>query len=162
MKTFSLKAGDIEKSWHLVDLDGVVLGRAASLIAKILKGKHKASYTPHLDAGDCVVVINAEKVHLTGQKKEQKTYYWHTGYPGGIKSRTAKQLLEGRSPGDVFSKAVERMLGQNTPLRRKRMRSLFVYAGSEHLHHAQQPEVLDIGSFDSKNVKRTQRIGGSQ
>ncbi|OJU72717.1 MAG: 50S ribosomal protein L13 [Alphaproteobacteria bacterium 40-19] len=151
MKTFSLKAGNIEKRWYVVDVEGVVLGRVASLVAKILKGKHKPSFTPHLDAGDRVVVVNAAKVRLTGDKREDKIYYWHTGHPGGIKSRTARQILDGRFPERVFEKAVERMLGRNTPMRRQRMKSLFIYGGAEHVHQAQSPEVLDVRSWNVKN-----------
>lgn len=155
MKTFHLKAGDIEKSWHVIDLEGVVVGRAASLVAKILRGKHKPTYTPHMDCGDYVIVTNADKVHFTGNKLQDKPYYWHTGYPGGIKSKTAGNILEGRFPERVFEKAVERMLGSSGPLKRQRMRHLFVYAGSEHPHAAQNPQVLNIAALNVKNSQRT-------
>jgi large subunit ribosomal protein L13 len=134
MKTYSAKAAEIEKKWVLVDADGVVLGRLASQIAKILRGKHKPSYTPHLDCGDNVIVVNAEKVHLTGNKVADKTYYWHTGYPGGIKQRTAGQILAGKHP-------------------ERQMKNLRVYVGAEHPHEGQQPEVLDIAAMNPKNKR---------
>ena len=154
MKTFSATPSDIEKKWVLIDAEGVVLGRLASQIAKILRGKHKPSFTPHMDCGDNVIVINAEKVKLTGKKTSDKMYYWHTGYPGGIKERTAGQLLEGKYPERVVTKAVERMITRNN-LGRQQMKNLRVYAGAEHPHEAQQPEVLDIAAMNPKN-KRSQ------
>jgi large subunit ribosomal protein L13 len=154
MKTFSATPSDIEKKWVLIDAEGVVLGRLASQIAKILRGKHKPSFTPHMDCGDNVIVINAEKVKLTGKKTSDKMYYWHTGYPGGIKERTAGQLLEGNYPERVVTKAVERMITRNN-LGRQQMKNLRVYAGAEHPHEAQQPEVLDIAGMNPKN-KRSQ------
>jgi large subunit ribosomal protein L13 len=152
MKTFSMKPADVQKKWLLVDADGIVLGRMAAEIAKILRGKHRPEFTPHVDCGDNVIVINAEKVHLTGNKREDKTYYWHTGYPGGIKSRTAAQILDGKQPERVVIKAVQRMLPKNT-LARKQMTNLRVYAGSEHPHEAQNPEVLDIAAMNPKNKR---------
>ncbi len=152
MRTYSAKPADIEKKWLLVDAEGLVLGRLASRIALILRGKHKPSFTPHMDCGDNVIVINAEKVKLTGNKRANKTYYWHTGYPGGIKQRSAEQLLEGRFPERVVHKAVERMLPRG-PLGRQQLRNLRVYAGSEHGQQAQKPEVLDIGSLNAKNAR---------
>ena len=152
MRTYSAKPADIEKKWLLVDAEGLVLGRLASRIALILRGKHKPSFTPHMDCGDNVIVINAEKVKLTGNKRANKTYYWHTGYPGGIKQRSAEQLLEGRFPERVVHKAVERMLPRG-PLGRQQLRNLRVYAGSEHEQQAQKPEVLDIGSLNAKNAR---------
>jgi large subunit ribosomal protein L13 len=152
MKTYSAKAAEIEKKWVLVDADGVVLGRLASQIAKILRGKHKPSYTPHLDCGDNVIVVNAEKVHLTGNKVADKTYYWHTGYPGGIKQRTAGQILAGKHPERVVHKAVERMVPRG-PLGRQQMKNLRVYVGAEHPHEGQQPEVLDIAAMNPKNKR---------
>lgn len=152
MKTFSMKPADVQKKWLLVDAEGVVLGRMAAEIAKILRGKHRPEFTPHVDCGDNVIVINAEKVHLTGNKRKDKTYYWHTGYPGGIKSRTAEQILDGKQPENVVIKAVQRMLPKNT-LGKKQMTNLRVYAGAEHPHEAQNPEVLDIAAMNPKNKR---------
>jgi large subunit ribosomal protein L13 len=152
MKTFSAKPADIEKKWILIDAQGVVLGRLASIVAMRLRGKHKASFTPHMDMGDNVIVINAEKVQMTGNKRADKKYYWHTGFPGGIKHRTAGQILEGRFPERVIQKAVERML-PGGPLSRTQMGNLRVYAGGEHPHAAQNPEPLDVGSLNPKNTR---------
>jgi len=152
MKTYSAKPADIEKKWFLIDAEGLVLGRLASQVAKILRGKHKPSYTPHMDCGDHVVIVNAEKVHLTGNKRAAKTYYWHTGHPGGIKERTADKILDGKHPERVILKAVERMVPRG-PLGRQQMRSLRVYAGPEHQHEAQQPEPLDIAAMNPKNKR---------
>ena len=152
MKTFSMKPADVEKNWLLVDAQDMVLGRMAAEIAKILRGKHRPEFTPHVDCGDNVIVINAEKVHLTGNKRDDKTYYWHTGYPGGIKSRTAGQILDGKQPEKVVIKAVQRMLPKNI-LGRRQLTNLRVYAGSEHPHEAQNPEVLDIAAMNPKNKR---------
>ncbi len=152
MKTYSAKPADIDKKWILIDAEGIVLGRLASIIAMRLRGKHKASFTPHMDMGDNVIVINAEKVQMTGKKRTDKNYYWHTGHPGGIKSRTAGQLLEGAHPERVVTKAVERML-PGGPLSRQQMSNLRVYAGTAHNHEAQQPEVLDVASMNAKNTR---------
>jgi large subunit ribosomal protein L13 len=152
MKTYSIREGDIEKKWVLIDAEGVVLGRLASHVAKILRGKHKATFTPHMDMGDNVIVINAEKVQLTGNKRADKRYYWHTGYPGGIKHRTAGQILESRFPERVVQKAVERML-PGGPLSRKQMGNLRVYGGAEHPHAAQNPAVLDLAAMNPKNTR---------
>ena len=152
MKTFSMKPADVEKNWLLVDAQDMVLGRMAAEIAKILRGKHRPEFTPHVDCGDNVIVINAEKVHLTGNKRDDKTYYWHTGYPGGIKSRTAGQILDGKQPENVVIKAVQRMLPKNI-LGRRQLTNLRVYAGSEHPHEAQNPEVLDIAAMNPKNKR---------
>lgn len=152
MKTFSATPTDIEKKWILIDASGLVLGRLATLIAMRLKGKHKPSYTPHMDCGDHVIVINAEKVVLTGKKLQQKVYYHHTGYPGGIKERTAGFILGGRFPERVIEKAVERMLSEG-PLAKKQFSNLRVYKGAEHPHEAQKPEVLDVGALNSKNKR---------
>ncbi|MEM9271032.1 MAG: 50S ribosomal protein L13 [Pseudomonadota bacterium] len=152
MKTFSAKAGEIEKKWVVIDAEGVVLGRLASIIAMRLRGKHKASFTPHMDMGDNVIVINAEKVQMTGNKRADKKYYWHTGHPGGIKHRTAGQILEGAHPERVITKAVQRML-PGGPLSRKQLSNLRVYAGTEHAHEAQQPEVIDVASMNPKNTR---------
>lgn len=152
MKTFSLKPADVEKKWIIVDADGVVLGRMAAVIANILRGKHKPTFTPHVDGGDFVIVINAEKVALTGKKRTDKIYYRHTGYPGGIKSRTAGQILDGNKPQDVVLKAVQRMLPRNK-LARKQIGNLKVYAGTEHPHAAQNPEPLDVAAMNAKNKR---------
>ncbi|MEM7668485.1 MAG: 50S ribosomal protein L13 [Pseudomonadota bacterium] len=152
MKTYSAKPADIDKKWIIIDAEGVVLGRLASIIAMRLRGKHKATSTPHMDMGDNVIVVNAEKVQMTGRKRTDKTYYWHTGHPGGIKSRTAEQILEGRFPERVLTKAVERMM-PGGPLTRRQLTNLRVYAGTEHPHEAQQPETLDVKSMNSKNSR---------
>ena len=152
MKTYSAKPADIEKSWVLIDAEGLVVGRLATIIANRLRGKHKPSFTPHMDCGDNVIVVNADKVVFTGNKRRDKTYYWHTGYPGGIKQRTADQLLEGRFPERVLSKAVERMM-PGGPLSRKQMSNLRIYAGAEHPQEAQQPAVLDVASLNKKNTR---------
>jgi len=152
MRTYSAKPSDIEKKWVQIDADGLVLGRLASIVANILRGKHKPTFTPHMDCGDNVIIVNAEKVKLTGNKRNQKTYYWHTGYPGGIKSRTAAKLLDGEHPERVVTKAVERMITRG-PLGRKQMSNLRVYAGTEHPHEAQQPEVLDVAAMNPKNAR---------
>lgn len=152
MKTFSQKPADVEKKWVLIDASGLVLGRAASVVANRLRGKHKPTFTPHVDDGDNVVVINADKVVLTGKKYAEKKYYWHTGHPGGIKERTARDILEGRFPERVFEKAVERMIPRG-PLGRRQMKNLRVYAGAEHPHEAQKPETLDVAAMSKKNVR---------
>jgi len=151
MSTYSAKPADVEKKWVVIDADGLVVGRLAVLIATRLKGKHKPTYTPHVDCGDNVVVINAEKVVLTGNKRNAKVYYHHTGFPGGIKERTAKFILEGRFPERVVEKAVERMLARG-PLGRKLLGNLRVYKGASHPHEAQQPETLDVAALNRKNV----------
>jgi large subunit ribosomal protein L13 len=151
MKTYSAKASEIEKKWVLIDAEGLVVGRLASLIAMRLRGKHKATYTPHMDCGDNVIVVNAEKVLLTGNNKlRDKTYYRHTGYIGGIKERTAGEIMRGRFPGRVLEKAVERMLPRG-PLGKKQLSNLRVYPGTEHPHEAQQPEKIDIAALNAKN-----------
>ncbi len=152
MATFSQKPADVVKKWVLIDAEDIVLGRLASLVANRLRGKHKATFTPHVDDGDNVIIINADKVALTGKKYTDKTYYWHTGHPGGIKERTARQLLEGRFPERVIEKAIERMIPRG-PLGRRQMKNLRVYAGTEHPHTAQQPETLDVGALNAKNKR---------
>jgi large subunit ribosomal protein L13 len=152
MKTFSQKPADVVKKWVLIDAEGLVVGRLATIVANRLRGKHKPSFTPHVDDGDNVIVINAEKVAFTGKKFTDKVYYWHTGHPGGVKERTARQLLEGRFPERVLEKAVERMIPRG-PLGRRQMKNLKVYAGPEHPHIAQQPVTLDVGALNSKNKK---------
>ena len=151
MKTTSLKPADVDKKWIVIDAEGLVVGRLASIVAMRLRGKHKPAYTPHVDCGDNVIVINAEKVKFTGRKYEQQVYHHHTGYPGGIKTRTAKYILEGRFPERVVEKAVERMLPRG-PLFRQILGNLRVYKGAEHPHEAQQPQALDVGALNRKNV----------
>lgn len=153
MKTYSAKPSDIEKKWVLIDAKGLVVGRLAAIIATRLRGKHKPTFTPHMDCGDNVIVVNAKHVRFTGNKRTGKVYYWHTGYPGGIKERRADQILDGRFPERVLMKAVQRML-PGGPLSRQQMRNLRVYAGSEHPHEAQQPETIDIGALNKKNLGR--------
>ena len=151
MKTFTATPADIDKKWIVIDAEGVVLGRLASIVAMRLRGKHKPSFTPHMDMGDNVIVINAEKVQLTGNKR-MKPNYWHTGYPGGIKSRTTGQILEGKYPERVVMQAVKRMLPGNR-LSRKQMTNLRVYAGAAHPHEAQDLEVLNVKSMNKKNTR---------
>jgi large subunit ribosomal protein L13 len=152
MTTVSTKTADIQKKWVLIDASGLVVGRLASIIALRLRGKHKASYTPHMDDGDSIVVINAAKVVLTGRKREKKVYHHHTGFIGGIKERTARSILEGRFPERVLEKAVQRMLPRG-PLGRVQLGNLRVYPGADHPHAAQQPEKLDIAAMNRKNMR---------
>lgn len=153
MKTYSAKPSEVEKKWLLVDAEGVTLGRLASLIALRLRGKHKPMFTPNIDCGDYVVVINAEKVRITGKKEQFDVFYWHTGYPGGIKSRTKGELLHGKFPGRVIENAVRRMMPKDSPLARQQMTSLRIFAGPQHTHEAQKPEVVDIGAMNPKNKR---------
>ncbi len=153
MATYSAKPADIEQKWYVVDATDLVLGRLASEVAKILRGKHKTYFTPSIDCGDYVIITNADKIHLTGNKTADKIYYRHTGHPGGIKERTAGEIIDGKFPERVVKKAVERMISRN-PMGRAQMRKLFVYASDEHPHGAQQPEILDIASRNTKNKKR--------
>ena len=150
--TYSAKAADVEKKWTLIDAKGLVVGRLASLVAMRLRGKHKPTFTPHMDDGDHVIIVNADQIVLTGRKREQKIYYHHTGYPGGIKERSAKFILEGRFPERILEKAIERMLPRG-PLGRKQLSNLRVYKGGEHPHEAQQPVALDIAAMNSKNAR---------
>jgi large subunit ribosomal protein L13 len=152
MSTFSIKPSEIDKKWVLIDATNLVVGRLASVIAMRLRGKHLPTFTPHMDMGDNVVVINAEKVKLTGRKLDQRLFHWHTGFPGGIKDRSQRQLLEGRHPERVLENAVRRMLPRG-PLGRAQLRNLRVYGGAEHPHVAQQPATLDVGIMNSKNVR---------
>ena len=152
MKTYAAKPAEVEKEWIVVDAENVVLGRLAAEIAKRLRGKHKPEFTPHVDCGDNVIVINADKVRMTGKKKDQDIYYWHTGWPGGIRGQSKGEMLNGRYPERVVYKAVERMIPRG-PLGRQIMRNLRVYAGSEHPHEAQQPAVVDIGAQNPKNQR---------
>lgn len=152
MKTYSAKASEVEKKWVLIDADGLVLGRLATIIASRLRGKHKTTFTPHVDCGDNVIVINAEKVRLTGKKAQDKVFYWHTGFPGGIKGQTLGARLEGRFPERVIEKAVERMITRG-PLGRQQMGNLKVYAGAQHPHEAQTPQMLDVAAMNRKNKR---------
>ncbi len=150
--TLSLKPAEVKKDWVLIDAEGVVLGRLASIIAMRLRGKHKPQFTPHVDCGDHVVVINAEKVHVTGNKAEQAVLYYHTGYAGGIKGRSIRQRLESAHPERVLEKAVERMITRG-PLQRAQMKHLYVYPGPDHKHAAQQPVMLDVAALNPKNKR---------
>jgi len=152
MKTFTARPSDIDKKWVIIDAEGLVVGRLAALIVTRLRGKHKPSYTPHMDCGDNVIVINAEKVVFTGNKWDNKKYYWHTGYPGGIKERTAKAILDGKNPERIISKAVERMLPRG-PLARQQFSNLRVYIGPEHPHDGQTPIKLDVAALNRKNTR---------
>ncbi|MBC6407121.1 MAG: 50S ribosomal protein L13 [Rhodobacteraceae bacterium] len=152
MKSFSATPADIEKTWILIDAQGVVLGRLASIIATRLRGKHKPTFTPHMDTGDNVIVINADKIQLSGRKRTQKRYYWHTGYPGGIKFRTAAQVLAGAHPERIVIAAVRRMLRRNH-MSRQLMTNLRVYAGDTHPHAAQKPEIFDVKPLNAKNTR---------
>jgi len=150
--TVSLKPREVNKGWTLIDAEGLVLGRLAAIIAQRLRGKHKPQFTPHVDCGDNIVVVNAEKVRVTGNKAEQSVFYWHTGYPGGIKGRTIRQRLESAHPERVIEKAVERMITRG-PLQRQQMRHLHVYKGAEHPHAGQQPVTLDVAALNRKNTR---------
>ena len=152
MRTYSAKPSEVEKQWLVIDAEGIVLGRLASVIANRLRGKHKPTFTPHMDDGDNVIVVNAQKVKLTGRKRSDKVYYRHTGYPGGIKSRTAGWILDGRHPERVVLKAIERMIPRG-PLGRRQMSNLRVYSGPEHPHEAQNPDVLDVAAMNPKNTR---------
>ncbi|MGN6683632.1 MAG: 50S ribosomal protein L13 [Devosia sp.] len=152
MSTYTAKPGDITKKWVLIDATDLVVGRLASIVAMRLRGKHLPTFTPTMDMGDTVIVINAEKVKLTGKKLDQRKFFWHTGYPGGIKDRTQRQLLTGRFPERVLENAVRRML-PGGPLGRQQLRNLRVYAGDQHPHEAQSPEKVDVAAMNSKNVR---------
>ena len=148
--TRSVKPAEVEKKWHIIDADGLVPGRLAAIVANLLRGKHKPSYTPHVDCGDHVIIVNAGKVKFTGNKMTGKTYYRHTGYPGGIKETTPAKVLEGKFPERVLEKAIQRMIPRG-PLGRDQMRALHLYAGTEHPHDGQKPEVMDVASMNRKN-----------
>ena len=152
MSTFSVKPSEIDKKWVLIDAKDLVVGRVASIIAMRLRGKHLPTFTPHMDMGDNVVVINADKVKLTGKKLDQRRFFWHTGHPGGVKETTPRKILEGKFPERVVELAVERMLKRG-PLQRKLMRNLKIYKGSEHPHAAQSPEKLDVAKLNRKNAR---------
>ncbi|MFQ5562911.1 MAG: 50S ribosomal protein L13 [Parvularculaceae bacterium] len=153
MKTYSAKPAEVEKKWVLIDGEGLVVGRLASVIATRLRGKHRPDYTPHVDCGDHVVVVNADKVVFTGAKLKNKKFYWHTGYPGGVKERSMGKILTGKFPERVLTKAVERMMPKESPLARRQMTNLRVYAGGEHPHEAQKPETLDVAAMNRKNKR---------
>jgi len=153
MKTYSARPTEVEKKWLLIDAEGMVVGRLATFIATRLRGKHKPMYTPHIDCGDNVIVINGDKVVLTGNKRDNKKYYWHTGHPGGIKNRTARDILEGRFPTRVLQAAVRRMMPGGS-LSNAQLSNLRIYAGTEHPHEAQQPETVDVGALNAKNKLR--------
>jgi large subunit ribosomal protein L13 len=153
MKTYSARPSEVDKKWVMIDAEGLVVGRLASIIAARLRGKHKPIFTPHIDTGDNIIVVNADKVVFTGNKRSNKTYYWHTGYPGGIKQRKAHQILDGRFPERVLEAAVRRMMPDG-PLGRQQLKNLRIYNGPEHPHEAQAPEVLDVASRNVKNTLR--------
>ncbi len=153
MNTYSAKPSEVTKKWLIIDAEGVVLGRLASNIAKILRGKHKTIFTPHIDTGDHVVVINAEKVKLTGKKRTNKLYHRHTGHPGGIKTATPEFILGSQFPQRVIEKAVERMMPKESPLARDQLGKLRVYGGKDHPHEAQKPEIYDFASKNPKNKR---------
>jgi large subunit ribosomal protein L13 len=154
MRTFSLKSAQIKKDWVVIDAKDLILGRLSAVIAGRLRGKHKPEFTPHMDCGDCVVVINAEKVNVTGNKMTDHVFYWHTGYPGGIKQRTLRERLESKFPEKVIQKTVERMLPKG-PLGRKMLGNLKVCCGENHPYGGQQPKVLDVAAMNPKNLKRS-------
>jgi large subunit ribosomal protein L13 len=151
-KSYTIKPKEIVKKWVLIDAENLVVGRVASIIAKIIRGKHKPTFTPNLNCGDNVVVINADKIKFTGKKYSNKKYYWHTGYPGGIKERTARQIIESKFPERILEKAVFNMISRG-PLQRDVLKNLYIYKGSEHPHHGQQPEKLDVAIINRKNQK---------
>src|SRR6478609_885161 len=152
MSTFVQKPAEVEKKWVIIDAEGLVVGRLATIVATRLRGKHKATYTPHVDDGDNVIITNASKAVFTGRKRDQKVYYRHTGFIGGIKERTAKSIFEGKFPERIVEKAVERRLPRG-PLGRVQLGNLRVYPGAEHPHEAQKPEKLDVAAMNRKNVR---------
>ena len=150
--TISIKPADVKKDWVLIDAEGLILGRLAAIVASRLRGKHKATFTPHVDCGDNIIIINADKVKVTGKKAEDSVFYYHTGFAGGIKGRSIKERLAGKNPESVVEKAVERMITRG-PLQRQQMKNLYVYVGPEHPHAAQQPKTLDVGALNTKNKR---------
>ena len=156
--TISIKPADVKKDWVLIDAEGLILGRLAAIVASRLRGKHKPTFTPHVDCGDNIVIVNAEKVKLTGKKMEDSMFYYHTGYAGGIKGRSITDRLAGKNPQSVVEKAIERMITRG-PLQRQQMKNLHVYAGPEHPHAAQQPKSLDVGAMNRKNVSSAKSEG---
>jgi large subunit ribosomal protein L13 len=150
--TLSLKPAEVTKGWTLIDADGLVLGRLAAIVANRLRGKHKPQFTPHVDCGDNIVIVNAARVRVTGKKGDQSVFYYHTGYPGGIKGRSVRAILEGKHPERVIEKAVERMITRG-PLQRAQMKHLYIYPGAEHPHDGQQPQPLDVAALNRKNKR---------
>jgi len=151
-KTYVAKPSEIEKKWWIIDAQDLIVGRLASIVANILRGKHKTTFTPNIDCGDHVVIINADKVKFSGKKYAEKLYYWHTGYPGGIKDRSARQIIEGKHPERILEYAVSRMISRG-PLQRDLMVKLHIYKGSEHKHQGQNPQILDVAKMNRKNIK---------
>ncbi len=152
MKTYSAKPSEVTRGWYVIDAEDIVLGRLASFVAMRLRGKHKTTYTPHIDCGDNIIIVNCEKVALTGNKAADKKFYYHTGHPGGIKERIAGETLAGAHPERVFQKAVERMITRG-PLGRAQLRKLHIYKGPEHPHAGQSPEVIDFGAKHRMNKR---------
>jgi large subunit ribosomal protein L13 len=153
MKTFSAKPAEVEKKWIIIDAKDAIVGRLASFVAARLRGKHRTDYTPHVDCGDYVIIVNADKIVFTGRKLDDKKYFWHTGYPGGIKERTASAILNGRFPERIVKKAVQRMLPHESPLARQQFSNLKVYNGEAHPHEAQKPETIDFAALNPKNSR---------
>jgi large subunit ribosomal protein L13 len=151
--TLSVKPKDVQRKWYIIDATDLVLGRLACEVSRIIRGKHKAYYTPHIDCGDNVIIVNAKHVHLTGNKLKDKLFFWHTGHPGGIKERTPEKTLASKHPERVLEKAIQRMVDRG-PMGRAQMKKLFIYAGAEHPHAPQQPEVFDFAAKNPKNKKR--------
>jgi large subunit ribosomal protein L13 len=151
-KTYVAKPSEIEKKWWIIDAQDLIVGRLASIVANILRGKHKTTFTPNIDCGDHVVIINADKVKFSGKKYAEKLYYWHTGYPGGIKDRSARQIMEGKHPERILEYAVSRMISRG-PLQRDLMVKLHIYKGNEHKHQGQNPQILDVAKMNRKNIK---------
>lgn len=149
-KTYVAKPSTIERKWWLIDAEDLVVGRLSTIVANLLRGKHKATFTPNIDCGDHVVIVNADKVKLTGKKYAEKKYYWHTGYPGGIKDRTARQILEGRFPERILEASISRMISRG-PLQREILGKLHIYKGAEHKHQGQNPQPFDVASKNRKN-----------
>ncbi len=152
LKTYVAKPSEIEKKWWIIDAQDLIVGRLASIVANILRGKHKTTFTPNIDCGDHVVIVNADKVKFTGKKYAEKLYYWHTGYPGGIKDRSARQIIEGKHPERILEYAVSRMISRG-PLQRDLMLKLHIYKGNEHKHQGQNPQILDVAKMNRKNKK---------
>lgn len=152
LKTYVAKPKEIQRKWWLIDAENLVVGRLSTIVAKILRGKHKVTFTPNVDCGDHVVIINADKVKFTGKKYAEKLYYWHTGYPGGIKDRTAREIIEGKFPERILEYAVSRMMSRG-PLQRDIMVKLHIYKGAEHKHQGQSPQILDVAAMSRKNTK---------
>ena len=152
MKTYSVRPSDIVKKWYLVDATDLVLGRLAVVLANYVRGKHKVYFTPNIDCGDHVVVVNAEKIKLTGKKLNNHMHYWHTGYPGGIKSKSYAQILEGKNPQEAIQLAVKRMVPKG-PLGKQQLKKLYVYSGDKHPHDAQKPEPIDLIAMNKKNKR---------